>query len=74
MDAMRWGQIKEIYGRALDLSLEERENFLAEACADDAGLRREVQTLLAAHADAGTFLESPAVEVAAREIVAAEIT
>src|SRR5215468_9102362 len=73
MDANRWGQIKEIYGRALDLSLEERENFLAEACAGAADLRLEIETLLAAHADAGTFLETPAVEVAAREIVADEV-
>src|SRR5262245_5481922 len=73
MDAIRWGQIKEIYDRALDLSREERESFLAEACAGDADLRREIETLLAAHADAGTFLESPAVEVAARKIVADEI-
>src|SRR5215475_4768036 len=74
MDANRWGQIKEIYDRALDLSREERENFLAEACAGDDDLRREVESLLAAHDDAGTFLQSPAVEVAAREIVADEVT
>ena len=73
MDAKRWGQIKEIYDRALDLSREGRESFLLEACAGDDDLRREVETLLAAHADAGTFLESPAVEVAARKIVADEI-
>src|SRR5262249_44521997 len=53
---------------------EEREDFLAEACAGDADLRREVESLLVAHEDAGTFLQSPAVEVAAREIVADEDT
>jgi Protein kinase domain len=74
MDAKRWGQIKDIYGRALDLSLEERERCIADACASDADLRREVESLLAAHADAGTFLESPAVEGAVREIVANELT
>src|SRR5215475_8851159 len=74
MDANRWGQIKEIYDRALDLSREEREGFLAEACAGDDDLRREVESLLAAHADAGTFLQAPAVEVAAREIVTEEVT
>src|SRR5262245_52528526 len=74
MDAKRWGQIKEIYSRALDLSLEERESCLAEACASDADLRREVETLLAAHEDAGSFLQSPAVKVAAREIAADEVT
>jgi Tol biopolymer transport system component len=70
MDAKLWGQIKEIYDRALDLRGDERERFLAEACGDDANLRRDVESLLAAHEDAGTFLQTPAVEIAAREIVA----
>src|SRR5262245_38100699 len=72
MNAKRWGQIKEIYDCALDLSREERESFLSSACAGDADIRREVESLLAAHEIAGTFLQSPAVEVAAREIVADE--
>src|SRR5262245_32158274 len=74
MDAKRWGQIKEIYDRALDLSREERKSFLDEACAGAADLRREVETLLAAHEDAGTFLQAPAFEVAAREMVADEVS
>src|SRR5215475_14608584 len=74
MEAKRWGQIKEVYDRALDLCGDEREGLLAEACGDDDDLRREVESLLAAHENAGTFLQSPAVEVAAREIVADEFT
>src|SRR5262249_27828444 len=74
MDQKRWGQIKEIYNRALDLWDEGREDFLAEACAGDDELRREVESLLAAHANAGTFLQAPAVEVAAREIDADKFT
>src|SRR5262245_37685078 len=74
MEAKRWGQIKEIYDRALDLSRDEREGFLAEACAGDDNLRREVESLLAAHDDAGTFLQSAAVEFAAREIAADEVS
>jgi len=74
MDANRWKQIKEVYDRALDLGGDERESLLAEACGDDDDLRREVESLLAAHEDAGSFLQSPAVEVAAREIVADEDT
>jgi class 3 adenylate cyclase/predicted Ser/Thr protein kinase len=74
MDAKRWGQINEIFDCALDLSREEREIFLADACVGDDDLRREVESLLAAHANAGTFLEAPAVEVAAQEIVADEFT
>src|SRR5215510_9664360 len=74
MDAKRWGQIKEIYDHALDLCGDERDVFLVEACGDDTDLRREVETLLAAHADAGTFLQAPAFEVAARERVADEVS
>ncbi len=74
MDAKRWKQIKEVYDRSLDLSGDERESLLAEACGDDDDLRREVESLLAAHNDAGSFLQSPAVEVAAREIVADDDT
>ncbi|MCI0537093.1 MAG: protein kinase, partial [Verrucomicrobiales bacterium] len=74
MDANRWKKIKEVYDRALDLGGDEREGFLAEACDDDDDLRREVESLLAAHEDAGSFLQSPAVKIAAREIVADEDT
>src|SRR5262245_43786433 len=74
MDANRWKKIKEVYDRALDLCGDERGDFLAGACAGDDDLRREVESLLAAHDDAGTFLQSPAVEVAAREIVVDEDT
>src|SRR5262245_31875233 len=74
MDGKRWKQIKDVYDRALDLSVDERDGFLAEACGGDADLRREVESLLAAHEDAGTFLQAPAVEVAARDIVADEVT
>src|SRR5262245_8908264 len=73
MDAKRWSQIKEVYDRALDLGGEECEGFLAEACGDDEDLRREVESLLAAHEEAGKFLQSPAVEVAAREIITDEV-
>src|SRR5262245_39190029 len=74
MDAKLWGKIKEIYERALDLSHDEREGFLAEACAGADELRHEVESLLAAHEDAGAFLQSPAVRFAAREIAADEFT
>src|SRR5262245_17450765 len=74
MDAKLWGQIKEIYERALDLSHDEREGFLAEACAGDDELRHEIESLLAAHEDAGAFLQAPAVRFAARENAADEFT
>jgi eukaryotic-like serine/threonine-protein kinase len=69
MDPKLWGQVKEIYDRALDLSREERDRLFAEECSGDDELRREVESLLAAHEDAGDFLQMPAVKVA-RELVA----
>ncbi|HVJ82161.1 MAG TPA: serine/threonine-protein kinase, partial [Planctomycetia bacterium] len=50
--------IKSIFGRALELeSPAEREAFLAKACAGDAALRAEVESLLQAGLGAGDFLE-----------------
>jgi eukaryotic-like serine/threonine-protein kinase len=63
MDANLWEQIKNIYDRSLDLSREERERFFTEACAGDDELRRELESLLAAHEEAGTFLQNPAIKV-----------
>src|SRR5262249_52322835 len=72
MDAKRWGQIKEVYDRALDLHGDEREGFLAEACAADTVLLAEVDSLLRAHEQAGSFLAEPVCELAAEPTTACE--
>src|SRR5262245_6344131 len=41
-------------------SLEERKALLDEACAGDDQLRGSVERMLSAHAQAGSFLETPA--------------
>src|SRR5206468_3882603 len=56
----RWQRVKQILGAALERPAEAREPFVREACGDDAGLCREVQSLLAAHVEAGHFLSEPA--------------
>ncbi len=48
--------IKSIFGRAVALAPGERAAYLEGACAGDAGLREEVESLLRAHGDAGPFL------------------
>jgi serine/threonine protein kinase/tetratricopeptide (TPR) repeat protein len=49
----------ELFLKALELgSSAARAQFLDEACAGDPSLRAEVETLLEAHARAGSFLES----------------
>lgn len=67
----RWLQIDQLLERALELPQAERDAFLTEACGADAGLRREVESLLEAHQEAeGDFLDSPALEIAARGLAA----
>src|SRR5437773_6980319 len=51
----------ELFLKALELrSPGERQEYLKVACAQDAALRAEVESLLEAGARAGSFLESPA--------------
>ncbi len=51
--------VRTIFERALDLPAAERAAFLDEACADNTELRTQVDALLTAHFDAGSFLEPP---------------
>src|SRR5687768_6421367 len=62
----RWQQVERLYHSALEREVGERAAFLAEACAGDEGLRREVESLLAYEDQAENFIESPALEVAAQ--------
>ena len=48
----QWPKIKEIVGAALELGSGERSAFLDQACAELPELRTEVDSLLAAHAEA----------------------
>jgi len=68
MKAERWERVNELYHEALSRAGGEREAFLAEACNNDPEVLREVETLLRAHEGAGSFLDSPALEVAAQEM------
>jgi len=65
MKAERLQQVSPIFRQAVDLPSEERAAFLATACGDDAVLREDVERLLIAHEQAGSFIESPAYERAA---------
>jgi len=62
----RWEQIEQLYHSTLEKDLKERKAFLANATGGDEELRREVESLLAYEDRAAQFIESPAVEVAAR--------
>jgi serine/threonine protein kinase/tetratricopeptide (TPR) repeat protein len=68
MDADRWKQVDNLLQAALELTPSDRDALLQQSCAGDETLEREVRSLLALAEQAGSFLEYPAMEVAAREI------
>ena len=66
MTPERWQQVKQLYNDALERKPGQRAAFLRGACAEDGELRREVESLLAEDETAQDFLESPALELAAK--------
>src|SRR4029450_1462791 len=59
MSPERWATVERLYHEALTRSANERQGFLAEACAGDDALRREVESLLD-HDGSAAFLSPPA--------------
>ena len=68
MTPERWQQINQLYQSALELEASRRTEFLKQVCAGDEELRGEVESLLASHEQAKSFIETPALEVAAQVI------
>jgi TolB-like protein/Tfp pilus assembly protein PilF/predicted Ser/Thr protein kinase len=65
-------QIEEIVIVALELAGDQRSDFLDSACGDDDALLREVESLLSQENRANKFLDTPAIEVAARALAAGD--
>ena len=59
MSPERWQQIEDLYAAYLEQPAAERDAFLDRACAGDASLRAEIDSLLAAEDEAPSFLETP---------------
>ena len=68
MEPERWRQIERLYHAALEHEKSQRPPFLEQSCAGDESLQREVESLLAQDEQGESFLESPALEVAAKAI------
>ena len=66
MKTERWSEVERLYHAALERKPEERSAFLREKCGEDEGLRREVESLLAYQQESEDFIESPALDVAAK--------
>jgi eukaryotic-like serine/threonine-protein kinase len=59
MSSERADQVFALFDAALARPAADRDAFLTSACGEDAQLREEVRSLLAAHADASGFLSEP---------------
>lgn len=68
MTPERYEEICQICYDALDLEASQRAAFLDRACAVDATLRREVEEMLANEGRVESFLNAPALEVAAEQM------
>jgi tetratricopeptide (TPR) repeat protein/predicted Ser/Thr protein kinase len=64
----RWRKIEQLYLSALEREGSSRAAFVDQACGGDEPLRREVESLLAQAQGTESFLESPALEVAAKDL------
>src|ERR1035437_6135434 len=69
MDSERWKRVDNLLQSVLERPQAERAGFLRQACAGGDVLEREVFFLLTSQPQAGSFLERPATEVAARALV-----
>jgi serine/threonine protein kinase len=72
MTPERYQRIAELFNDALALEVERRADFLNQACGEDQTLRREVELLLNAHLEAGSFIERPPLEIVAEAFNEAE--
>ena len=60
-----WQKVKELFHAAIEREPLKRPGFLIQACSGDEALRREVESLIAAHEKPGSFVDAPAYELAA---------
>ena len=65
MTPERHRRLEELCHAAIERDPAEREAFVADACAGDEALRREVEELLTHAEDAAHFIETPALDIAA---------
>lgn len=57
-EAERLGRVEEIFFAAINFESQDRAAFLSRVCGSDDDLRSEVESLICAHQEPGSFLES----------------
>src|SRR5262245_57735390 len=65
MKAERWQQIEQVFHAVLQRELEDRPAFLAQTCAGDESLYKEVTSLLSSYDQSDSFFEATASPLAA---------
>ena len=65
MEPERWERVEDLYHAALDQHESARGEFLRQSCNGDEALRQEVESLLYYGVRADSFIETPALELAA---------
>ena len=68
MNSERWHQVEELFHSALAREPGQWATFLAQACAGDEQLLREVESLISFHDQPDSFIETPASDLAAELI------
>ncbi len=53
---------QDVFEQTVELTGEKRSKAVSESCGDDSQLRREVESLLAAHDEAGDFMSEPTLD------------
>src|SRR5262245_51213015 len=74
MKPERWKQIERLYHTALERESGARDAFLAQACAGDEELRREVEELLGYDGAAQSFIKGNALAFEARRLELEELS
>jgi Tol biopolymer transport system component len=69
MTPERYRQINDLADAALELPAERRAAFVAEVCAGDPELRKQIEALLTAESSCAGFLRQPVMELLARDLL-----
>src|SRR5678815_2368729 len=74
IDKDRWAKVESIYHAALEREPEKRAAFVSNECAGDPELESEVGSLLQFDGQANAFMQTSALDVAAKTLAASQVT
>src|SRR5947209_6910365 len=68
----RWNQINELFHAAVALDPQQRDDYLAEVCGADSGLRKELENLVAGHESAQRSQQTALIRGAVQQMAGGE--